>query len=171
MAKLNIIKKQEKLLKRLEENHSKVRTKYHSIDDENCREYKEYRFLILSLSIEMTLLRRWLMNETIDPEVGLFCNWILYSDVEPFKIISISPSGKTLTIRGMDADLNPDFKCNTQIGGFGGHTLNNYAQSYTYKSNKDGEIRKVSKTKKGWTRKSLRYRISETPCKFYDYNF
>lgn len=70
----------------------------------------------------------------------------------------------------------PNFKLNTQIGGFAGHTLNNYAQSYSYKSDTENEVIKIRKrvNHKGyiWFDKyNRKFSISEFPCKFYDYNF
>ena len=171
MAKLSELKRMEELLERLEEGRNIKKDKTHQMFNDCLIDSVEIGIILSPLHKEISCLRRWIQESTIDPEVGLYCNWILHTDVEPFEIISITPSGKTLTIRSMDATIDPDFNPCTQIGGFAGHTLNNYGQSYSYKSNLEGEVRKVSKTKRGWKRGSLRYRISESPSKFYDYNF
>ena len=102
-----------------------------------------------------------------------FANKLGYTDVYPFEIIKVNTARK-LTVREMDAELDKDFKCETVIGGFAGHTTNNHAQSYAYSSNEKNEVREIrySVKNKIWTDKyGNRYSLAAAPYKFYDYNF
>ena len=50
------------------------------------------------------------------------------------------------------------------VGGFAGHCINQYAQSYDF--SEEGEVFEMRLSSK-----DRYYRISEKPIKYYDYNF
>ena len=102
-----------------------------------------------------------------------FANYYGYSDVAPYEIIKVI-SGQTIEVRSMKATLNPEFKCETVIGGFFGHTTNNDAQSYTYESLPEYPTMRIrySKSKNGWFSPcGQRHLLENAPVRFYDYNF
>lgn len=105
--------------------------------------------------------------------VHKFATYAGYTDCHPYEILKYNTPTK-ITVREMDAELDPNFKCNTIIGGFVGHVTNSRQQSYTYISNP--EYREVavrySKAKRGWFCKyGRRFILATTPYKYYDYNF
>ena len=102
-------------------------------------------------------------------KVGMFCNWLGYSDVTPYEIVDVNKSGKTITIREMDAKLVDSFKPEFIAGGFSANCTNQNEQEYDYTSIKDGYTQKVRMSKKGFG--LGRFKISYVPCKFHDYNF
>jgi len=106
------------------------------------------------------------------PEVGLYANLHLFSDVEPYEIVRII-SDKTIELRSVTATLKPDWKPDMIPGGFAAHTANNHTQEYDYKTNPDAYVFKARLRKKDGRFHSARGRhvVSEAPCKFHDYNF
>lgn len=102
-----------------------------------------------------------------------FANKLMYTDVVPFEIVKYNTPTK-LTIREMDAELDPEWKMDVSIGGFVGHVNNNHTQKYSYESNENADIREIrySKKNKIWKDKyGNRYGLSSSPIKHYDYNF
>lgn len=104
-----------------------------------------------------------------------FANKVLYTDVHPYEVIKHNTPRK-MTIREMDAELDPEWKMNMIPGGFVGHVTNNRAQSYTYTSNPENPEKEIryhnSKKRRGWFDKhGNRYSPNTSPYKFYDYNF
>jgi len=106
-------------------------------------------------------------------ETGMFCNLHLWSDIEPFEIVQVTKSYKTLTLRPMKTELVPSWKPEAVPGGFSGHTVNNHTQEWKYSSLPGAETFKVrwSPKKRHYVRGSSRFHLSLNPCKFYDYNF
>jgi len=94
-----------------------------------------------------------------------------YTDVHPNEIVRYV-SDKTLEIREMNTELlNPE-DLEFHLGGFSAHCSNQRCQEYKYTSNEDAPIRRIRKNNKGqWVYKGTRYSVSDTPHKFYDYNF
>lgn len=100
-----------------------------------------------------------------------YANFHGYSDVEPFEILS--RTAKTITIREMDAELINKEELNSTFvpGGFCGH-FENHVQKWEIKSNENNITLKAYLRKDGnYYSKKGRHVISDTPCKFYDYNF
>jgi|TARA_R100000084_G_C4637487_1_gene141834 hypothetical protein len=110
-----------------------------------------------------------LNNGNVIPSVGMFCNQFGYSDVNPFEIISVSKSGKTLTLRKVDTKISKNFTPNIEVGGFAGHCTNSDEQEWEYFTNKNNPTIKVSLSKKGFGKG--RFKVSYLPFKHYDYNF
>lgn len=99
----------------------------------------------------------------------IYANRAGWTDMEPFEIVSISPSGKTATIRPMDAKLIQPATC-LGVGGFSAH-FDNWSQKWEITSNPEYPTRKIRLTKKGWASKGTKFRLNTRPVKFYDYNF
>jgi hypothetical protein len=74
-------------------------------------------------------------------EVGTLASGSYWSDVNPFEVIKVSPSGKTITMREMDWKV------------VSGTTFDGSAE-YEYSSNPNGSIYTVRMTKRGY----------RTPC-------
>jgi hypothetical protein len=113
-------------------------------------------------------------NDEITPELFVhpFANHLGYTDVHPFEVIKHNTALK-LTIRAMDAELD-NWKPETVVGGFAGHTVNNQTQKYTYSSNEENAVKEIrySRTERIWKDKyGSRYNLSRRPYKHYDYNF
>jgi hypothetical protein len=99
-----------------------------------------------------------------------YANMFGWSDVYPFEIIRVV-SDKTIEVRAMLAEKDPDWKPEIISGGFAGHCTNQNDQTYTYKSCDEGQVLRVRLGKKGWKSAMGKHVISEQPRKFYDYNF
>lgn len=99
-----------------------------------------------------------------------YANHYGWSDVNPFEVIR-EVSEKTLEIRAMDAEQDLSVKPNFQIGGFSAVSDNN--QKWDIKSNPNRPAIRIRLSKKGiWKDKNgNKYYLSDTPTKFYDYNF
>lgn len=113
---------------------------------------------------------RELLNRDESFEVGEGATERLHSDSHAYTVIKVSPSGKTVTLQRDKATLSPDFKPQTIVGGFMGHTVNQHEQSYTYEADTEGHTITARFTKRGWTTPGGS-RISHGRHEFYDYNF
>lgn len=96
------------------------------------------------------------------------CGW---SDVHPYEIVRVV-SDKTIELRAVDAELHPEWKPKTEVGGFFGHTVNNGSQKWLYQSNESNPVFKARLRKDGYFHsKRGRHVLSKEPYKFYDYNY
>lgn len=94
-----------------------------------------------------------------------------YSDVHPYEIVRVV-SSKTIEIRLMDAELVKGWKPEIVAGGFSGHCVNQGSQQYSYKSNPDNGVIRARLRKDGrFYSNHGRHSLTQTPYKFYDYNF
>jgi hypothetical protein len=94
-----------------------------------------------------------------------------YTDAHPYEIVRVV-SPKTIEIRLVDAELDPEWKPETIAGGFAGHTVNNGSQKWIYTSNKDNRVIRARLRKDGYFYSANgRHNLSTAPYKFYDYNF
>ena len=111
------------------------------------------------------------MSSKLKPKVGLYANFVGWSDQEPYEIVKVI-SKKTIEIRAMDTSDNKT-KMKFVPGGFSAHCTNIYDQEYDYFSNGDNPIIRIRLHKDGdWkSAEGIRHSISEQPVKFYDYNF
>jgi len=105
-------------------------------------------------------------------KIKKYANRIGYSDVDPCEVIK-RKSKKSLIIRAMDAELDKTWKPDTVVGGFSGHTVNNHSQEWIITSNEKHRTFIIRKHKDGqwYSKDGQKFRLSDTPCKFYDYNF
>ena len=112
------------------------------------------------------------MSNEITVNEATHANKIGYSDVYPFEIME-KRTDRKLMVREMEAELDPEWKCETVIGGFAGHCTNNRSQKYTYYSNEEYTIKAIRLDKYGnWKDKFGNcFLLNTHPYKFYDYNF
>ena len=108
-------------------------------------------------------------NGTLRPKVGMACNYRGYSDVEPWEVVEVNKSGKTITIRKYDTELINGDDLKFHAGGFAAHCSNQRNQKYTYTSNPKNATIQVRLSKKGFGKG--RFHVTHNPYKFYDYNF
>lgn len=64
---------------------------------------------------------------------GDYMTQTMYSDKQPWKVVEVSPSGKTITLQLVETEIAPDWKPHVLPGGFVGHCTNNDDQRYVYK--------------------------------------
>ena len=99
-------------------------------------------------------------------EIKSFCNLHLYTDIEPYEVVSVI-NPKKVVIRPMSATRISEMKF--VVGGFAGHCTNNFDQKWSFESLPDAQTITITLTKKGWGQGM--HRMSDKPIKFYDYNF
>jgi hypothetical protein len=99
-----------------------------------------------------------------------YANLFGYSDVTPYEIIK--ETAKTISIREMDAVIDPTFKPEYVQGGFAGNCINQQEQKWVITSNPEHPVIKAYLRKDGyyWSKygKHIQYR---KPVKYYDFNF
>ena len=97
-----------------------------------------------------------------------------FSDVTPHEIIR-RVSGNIVEIREMSAEKDPSWDPEIIPGGFSAHYVNQRDQKWFIKSNPDGEVKRVHKRKNGYFyykgSNGSKFRESDKPIRFYDYNF
>lgn len=101
-----------------------------------------------------------------------YANQIGYSDVSPFEVVR-AVSDKTLEVRAMTAERDPEWQPNFIPGGFSAHCANNYDQRWIITSDETNPVIRIRLSKNnGWQDAGHnRYKLAEAPRKFYDYNF
>jgi hypothetical protein len=100
-----------------------------------------------------------------------YANHYGYSDVNPFEIVR-RISDKTIEIRSMKAERDPDWKMEFVPGGFFGTVVNQSSQEWVIKSDPNGRVVRIRLGKRGWKDAHRnRYELSDEPVKFYDFNF
>jgi hypothetical protein len=98
--------------------------------------------------------------------IGKYINRCLYSDIEPVgKIVGIKGKTKVL-VQPVVAGPNKT-KMEWVEGGFAGHCLNQYEQSYDFFEK--GEVFEVSMSNSAL--RNRMWRIHNNPSKYYDFNF
>jgi hypothetical protein len=101
-----------------------------------------------------------------------YANLISYSDVAPYEVLSISKSGKQITVRAMRAERDPSWKPEIVPGGFLGHYVNQSEQRWIISTDEDREPMKAHKRADGYFWSAFgKHRIEAQPRAFYDYNF
>ena len=137
----------------------------------NSEYTEELHTNIKNTTKEIITLEKRIRDLRATPEVGKFANEKGYTDTEPFEIIKIV-SDKTIEIRAMSCrNVTPKDKLKFHIGGFAANCSNQQDQEWEITSNPIAETIRIRKTKKGWTKGSRKFYISDRPIKFYDYNF
>jgi hypothetical protein len=100
-----------------------------------------------------------------------YANHIGYSDVNPFEIIR-KVSEKTVEIRAMNAERDPNWKPDFVAGGFCGTVINQRDQRWIISSSVEAPVVRIRLGKHGWKdANGNRYQLADQPRKFYDYNF
>jgi len=91
------------------------------------------------------------------------------SDANVWTVIAVSPSGKTITIQGDKATLDPTWKPDFHPGGFVGHVSNNHEQRWITERDENGPVRQARLTKRGWSANGMP--VTKGRRYFHDYNF
>ncbi|MFZ9767167.1 MAG: hypothetical protein ACO3C4_01580 [Candidatus Limnocylindrus sp.] len=100
-----------------------------------------------------------------------YANKLGYSDVDPYEIVR-RVSERTLDVRPMRTERDPEWKPEFVAGGFCGTVVNQNSQRWLYESDPSQPLVRIRLGKQGWRDAGgSRYVISATPFKFYDYNF
>lgn len=101
-----------------------------------------------------------------------YANLIGYSDTKPFEIVSVSKSGKQITIREMNAERDPSWKPKFHAGGFSAHCSNQASQKWVITSDEDAITVKAHLRKDGRFHSAYgKHKIEDEPRCFYDFNF
>jgi hypothetical protein len=101
-----------------------------------------------------------------------YANLIGYTDVQPFEILSVSPSGKQIIIREMDAHRHPNWMPNFVAGGFTANCSNQDDQRWSIVPNEANPAIKARLRVDGYFWSAYgKHRAASEPRKFYDYNF
>lgn len=100
-----------------------------------------------------------------------YANQIGYSDIHPYEIIERRTERK-LIIRAM-ATLELEWEKEVYAGGFSAHFANQDKQKWDIQPNEQGHEVAIRLHKDGhwYDTDGSRYRLSDKPSKFYDYNF
>jgi|GEM_PF-1004688 len=107
---------------------------------------------------------------TARPVVGQFANERGYSDVTPWEIVAVSKSGKSITVRSMNYEMDESGpKPEIIPGGFAGHCTNQHAVEWICTPNPEGYTRTIRLSGRGWDKG--RFHVSDHPERFYDFNF
>jgi len=95
-----------------------------------------------------------------------------YSDVEPYEVVRVI-SDKTIEVREMKAERDDSVALDFVVGGFSAVCTNQNAQKWIISSEVGAPVFRIRKSKSGvWKCKhGQRFKLSETPYKYYDYNF
>ena len=77
-----------------------------------------------------------------------YANHYGYSDVNPFEIVR-RVSDKTIEIREMDAERDPEWKPEFHVGGFSAHCSNQREQRWNITSNPENRVIRIRLSKSG----------------------
>lgn len=101
-----------------------------------------------------------------------YANHLGWSDVNPFEIVR-RVSDKTIEVREMDAERDPEWKPDFVPGGFSAVCTNQRDQQWRIQSNPANPVIRIRLRKSGQWKDAhgRRFALSEQPVKFYDYNF
>jgi len=101
-----------------------------------------------------------------------YANLYGYSDVRPYEVVSISKSGKQITIRSMKFERDQTWQPEFDMGGFVAHCVNQIEQRWLIESDPEGYTMKAHKRADGYFHSPYgKHRIDAEPRVFYDYNF
>jgi len=100
-----------------------------------------------------------------------YANHHMHTDVDPYQIVKVI-SDKTLEIRAMKAVKDDSVALTFHVGGYSAHCSNQREQKWVITSDDTAPILRIRLGKNGWKDKhGGRFFLSDTPRKFYDYNF
>lgn len=112
-------------------------------------------------------LRDYKSSDLFRFRIRKYCNQYFHTDIEPWEVLQVISEKKVL-IRKMDAVIKSAPK-EFHAGGFSGNFSDNDEQRWECKSNPENYTEVITLTKNGWG--GGRFRMSDKPVKFYDYNF
>jgi hypothetical protein len=131
------------------------------------KDREEVREVVEKMSKITNRLKSFLNGFHHSTKIRPFCNEYGWSDVDPYEVVRII-SPNCVEIREM-ATEQILFPKEFHVGGFAAHCADNYNQAYKYTSDPSRPIIRIRKGKKGWG--NGKFRMSDGPKKFYDYNF
>ena len=100
-----------------------------------------------------------------------YANHYGWSDVNPYEVVKVI-SDKTIEVREMDADRDETVWLEWVAGGFSAVCTNPHDQRWIIKSDPTAPVIRIRLGKNGWKDKHGRkFKLSDAPHKFYDYNF
>lgn len=100
-----------------------------------------------------------------------YANMIGYSDIEPYEVVRVI-NEKTLEIRMMHAELDPEWKPEFVPGGFSAICVNHESQKWIISPAVDCQTIRIRRHKDGrWYSNGNRFALSDKPRKRHDYNF
>lgn len=100
-----------------------------------------------------------------------YANKIGYSDVTPYEVVRVV-SEKTLEIRRMSAERDPNWTPDFVPGGFFGTVINQNSQTWIITSDDTAPVIRIRLGKHGWKDAHRgRYDLADEPHRFYDFNF
>ena len=100
-----------------------------------------------------------------------YANKIGYSDVNPYEVVRVV-SSKTLEIRPMKAESDPNWKPEFLQGGFFGTVINQRSQKWIITNDDNAFVIRIRFGKQGWKdAHGGKYQLAHEPVKFHDYNF
>ena len=108
------------------------------------------------------------MNDTNTPK---YVTLAVGTDRYAFEVVGAT--AKTLKVRELNATLTEDSKPECHVGGFAAHVSNNHSLRYDFTSNPKNPVLRIWATKKPgiYSGKMGKFRVTEKPVYFYDYNF
>lgn len=107
----------------------------------------------------------------LNARTASYANLHGYSDIEPYEIVRVI-SDKTIEVRNMSAERDPNWKPEIIPGGFAGHCVNQNEQRWIITPRLDAPVVRIRLGKKGWRNKyGALFVLSNRPFKYYDYNF
>jgi hypothetical protein len=106
----------------------------------------------------------------MDTSIKSYCNHHGYTDVTPYEVVRVV-SDKTVDIRRMKSELNPEWKPNVLPGGFMGRCVNQVEQKWIITPDTSAPVIKARLNKEGWKSAYGKHKMNVSPLRFYDYNF
>ena len=107
---------------------------------------------------------------SVEPITYTHANKSGWSDMYPYEIVKVI-SPKTIEIRAMDCEQDPEFTPEFISGGFAGHCVNQGQQKWIYSSNPENGVIRARLRKDGYFHSRFgRHILDDEPVKFYDYN-
>lgn len=99
-----------------------------------------------------------------------YANMLMYSDIKPFEVLK--HTRKTITIRPMDYERDPNWNPVYVSGGYAGHCVNQNEQKWIITSNENNPVVRAWLHKDGfYYHNGNRFYLSVKPVRYYDYNF
>lgn len=101
-----------------------------------------------------------------------YANHIGYSDVTPYEVIR-AISDKCVEVRKMNAERDENWKAEFVTGGFAGVCINQNDQRWVITSDPNGVVERVRLHRDGYWYGvgKRRFSFSDTPRRYYDFNF
>lgn len=96
-------------------------------------------------------------GKDVKPEVGMGATYLGWTDREPYTVIAISKSGKTITVQ-------EDIAIRVDNNGM------SESQKYEFKPNPLGRTYNLRLTKKGWSCRGMQFALGYR-SKYYDFSF